>query len=121
MVTIPKPGKRSTDLFYNATSGWNKLTVEQHCRMCGRHRSVRPLTRHHLVPLRHFESAPGRRYRMVRNANANIAPLCRICHDLVESRDMIARRMLRRLLTQQEIAFIVRVRGKEWLDRRYPA
>lgn len=118
MVTISKPGKTTTDLFWNASSGVVKFNEGQ-CRMCERKRQVRPLTRHHLVPMRWF-LGPGARFRMVRNANANIIPLCRLCHDQIEERDPIARRMLRKLLTQQEVAFAVRLRGIEWLNREYP-
>lgn len=111
----------SSDLFWNAHSGLNKVAAEKQCRMCQRPKSVRPLTRHHLVPLRCFdplrEAAPFRPYR---NANANIIPLCRPCHDLVES-DREARRMLRKLLTQQEIAFAVKVMNLAWLNDHYPA
>lgn len=120
MVTVPKPGKVSTDLFWNSGSGIAKLHAEGRCRMCQRENRVRQLTRHHLVPVRWFMSVEGRRYREVRNANANIIPLCRWCHDLIEHGDKIARRMLRRLLTQQEVAFAVRIRGIEWLNREYP-
>lgn len=70
--------------------------------------------------MRWFMSSQGERFRMIRNANANIIPLCRICHDMVEDHDAIARRMLRRLLSQQEIAFAVRLRGIQWLNHRYP-
>jgi 5-methylcytosine-specific restriction endonuclease McrA len=113
------PAKVSTNLFWNASSGTVKLS-EGRCRMCQRPRSVRPLTRHHLVPLRWFLTPEGRRYRLVRNSNANIIPLCRACHDLIEKRDPIARRMLRRLMTQQEVAFAVKLCGIGWLEREYP-
>lgn len=118
MITVPKPGKLSTDLFWNATSGQLKKS-EGRCRMCQRPRRVRPLTRHHLVPLRWF-MGDGYRYRTIRNSNANIVPLCRPCHDLIEDYDPIARKMLRRLLTQQEVAFAVRLRGIAWLNWEYP-
>ena len=119
MVTIPKPGMKSTHLFWNESSGAQKVYAEGRCRMCQRPNRVRPLTRHHLVPLRWFLSGGGQHLRMVRNANANIIPLCRPCHDLVEQ-DQDARRMLRKLLTQQEIAFAVRTIGLRWFNHRYP-
>lgn len=112
------PARYPDDLFWNSTSGAVKLNEGQ-CRMCQRSKRVRPLTRHHLVPLRWF-LGDGERYRTVRNANANIVPLCRPCHDQIEEHDPIARRMLRRLLTQQEVAFAIRVKGVEWLHREYP-
>lgn len=119
MVTIPKPGKIHSDLFWNATSGLVKLREGQ-CRMCQRAWKVRPPTRHHLVPLRWFMRYEGAAFRAIRNANANIIPICRPCHDLIEDRDPFARRMLRRLLTQQEIALAVQLRGVDWLNREYP-
>lgn len=123
MVTVPKPGKRSTDLFYNGTSGLNKLQSEGRCRDCQVSKHERQLTRHHLVPISWF-LGEGRQYRIIRNSNANIVPLCRPCHDRVESRHPVirleARRRLRRLLTQQEIAFAIQLRGRWWLDSEYP-
>lgn len=119
MVTVPKPGKVHSGLFWNATSGLVKLR-EGCCRMCERPWKVRPPTRHHLVPTRWFMSSQGAPYRQIRNSNANIIPLCRPCHDLIEKREPFSRRMLRRLLTQQEIAFAVRMRGIGWLNREYP-
>jgi hypothetical protein len=59
----------------------------------------------------------------VRNANANIVPLCRPCHDAVEDRDPVvrthARVQLRRVLTQAEIAFAINAMGKERFDATY--
>lgn len=139
MTTMPRTGMTNPNaLEFNAWSGTQKVQAEGRCRMCGRTWEVRPLigqqltredaqetqeqrlTRHHLVPQSWFRSTRGSQYRSIRNANANIVPLCRPCHDLIEEPDMISRRMLRRALTQQEIAFVVRYRGKDWLDYHYP-
>jgi hypothetical protein len=30
------------------------------------------------------------------------------------------RRMLRKVMTQAEISFVIQVRGFDWLERRYP-
>jgi hypothetical protein len=94
------------------------------CRMCGRDHRVRPLTRHHLVPHSWFLKQPLA-LKLIRNAHANIIPLCRPCHDLVDARAELdrvdARRMLRRSLAQDEIAFAIQVRGRQWLDYHYPA
>lgn len=94
-----------------------------YCRMCRRSARVRPLTRHHLVPESWFMRQPLP-LRKIRNAHANIVPLCRPCHDRVDSRDatehLPARRELRRSMTQQEIAFAIQVRGRAWLDHAYP-
>ena len=93
------------------------------CRMCQRPHSVRPITRHHLVPDAWFRRQPIA-LRQRRNAHANLIPLCRPCHDLVEALDEFeraqARRGLRRSLSQQEIAFAIAVRGRQWLDFHYP-
>ena len=84
---------------------------------CGR------LTRHHLVPESWFLRQPFH-LRQIRNAHANIIPLCRDHHDLVESRHPVVRLEVRRLLrasmTQEEIAFAIQIRGREWLDSEYP-
>lgn len=91
------------------------------CRLggprCGR------LTRHHLIPEHWFLRQPLH-LRSIRNAHANIIPLCRDHHDLVESKQPVvrleARRFLRATLTQEEIAFAIQVRGRSWLDLEYP-
>jgi hypothetical protein len=105
-------------------SGPEKCRLEAHCRMCQRHSSVRPLTQHHLVPLEWWRRIPLRD-RHLRNANANIVPLCRACHDDVEVWDesvrLPARSMLRATLSQQEIAFVIACVGRAWLDRCYPS
>lgn len=130
-IPVPKPGKRSTDLFHNGSSGRVKCASERRCRMCQRtvgelpHDDVvRQITRHHLVPLRWF-MREGQAFRAIRNSNANIIPLCRKCHDDIEDgKDKAARRqarrMLRQVLTQKEIAFAVKLRGINWLNATYP-
>jgi hypothetical protein len=81
------------------------------------------LTRHHLVPEHWFLRQPLA-LRQIRNAHANIIPLCRPHHDLVESKQPVvrleARRLLRQTLTQDEIVFAIQVRGRAWLDMEYP-
>jgi hypothetical protein len=99
-------------------SWYDKLSAEKHCRACLRPDSVRPLTRHHLVP-QAWWLRRGLTFARYRNVAANIIPLCRPCHDEVES-DQEARRMLRRVLTQQEVALAVALLGIGWLDRIYP-
>lgn len=111
-------------------SGWVKCLTEGQCRMCERRHRISPLTRHHLVPVSWFNSQPihddqpARGVRMLRNADANIVPLCRHCHDQIDHRDdylrTTARKMLRATLSQTEIAFVIAIRGKEWLDENYP-
>jgi HNH endonuclease. len=100
-----------------------KIGTDPICRMCLRPGRVRQITRHHLVPDSWFRRQPDS-LRTIRNAHANIVPLCRPCHDRVDSRDLEeraeARRHLRRSLAQQEIAFAIQVRGREWLDENYP-
>src|SRR5262245_15389836 len=95
------------------------------CRLCvrGDEGECTP-TRHHLVPESWFLRQPEQ-LRLVRNAHANIIPLCRHHHDLVASKQPVvrleARRLLRLTLTQQEIAFAIQVRGRDWLDSEYPS
>lgn len=106
-----------------APSGTEKCHAEGHCRMCQRPGAVRQLTRHHVVPFAWWKKI-ALPWREVRNAPANIVPLCRPCHDLVESPDRAvreeARRMARRAMAQTEIAFAIGVRGKPWFDHHYP-
>lgn len=97
---------------------YDKLSAEKHCRACLRPDTVRPLTRHHLVP-QAWWLRRGVAYARYRNVAANIIPLCRSCHDEVEQ-STEARRMLRRVLTQQEVALAVALRGLAWLDQCYP-
>ena len=113
-VTLPSPALCSPK--FTAMKMENSL-----CRL-GDHRCAR-LTRHHLVPEHWFLRQP-RALREIRNAHANIIPLCRAHHDLVESRypvvRMEARRLLRERLDQQEISFAIQVRGRDWLELEYP-
>jgi len=101
---------------------WTSRKMEHsYCRLggtgCGR------LTRHHLVPEHWFLRQPVH-LRQIRNAHANIIPLCRAHHDLVESREPVvrleARRLLRASLTQEEISFAIQIRGRAWLNSEYP-
>lgn len=116
----------STSLLTKRGGGKEKLQEEGCCRMCLRPSSeewipgvLRLLTRHHLVPCRWFRKHAE--WRDLRDVDANIVPLCRPCHDLIESKDGLPhRKMLRRALLQEEIAFIVQVRGRDWLELRYP-
>lgn len=105
-------------------SGKVKLREEGICRMCLRPHTVRRLTRHHLVPQSKFTwgrfGFPGTAgWRQLRDADANIVPVCRGCHDDVELH-VSSRRLLRRVLVQAEIAFCIQVAGKDWFDQRYP-
>lgn len=95
-----------------------KFQAEGHCRMCLRPAQVRPLTKHHIVPQRWFERE-GTRWRSLRNRVANLVPLCDPCHHLVEH-EVDSRRELRRCLSQAEIAFAIRLRGRAWFDQLYP-
>lgn len=100
-----------------------KVIAEGQCRYCRRAWAIRAPTRHHLVPESWFLQQP-RPLQLIRNAHANIIPLCRGCHDLIDNRvrseRLKARKMLRVVLTQAEIAFAIAVRGQEWLDAEYP-
>lgn len=97
-----------------------KVDREAHCRMCRRHKTVRPLTRHHVIP-QEWWRMQGDEIAALRNAAANVVGLCRVCHDHVEVEDDTGRRMLRNVLAQDEIAFVIDVIGRDWLDERYPS
>lgn len=117
------------DSLVHPLGGKRKMSAEVACRLCerdfvARYPSTRR-TRHHVVPQSWFLGfdAVGV-VRGMKDAHANLVPLCRPCHDLVDSRFPVvrveARRRLRSRLTQQEIAFAIAVRGLGWLDREYP-
>lgn len=119
----------SRELLMWRNAGRMKLTEENRCRLCERLSSVRPLTRHHLVPKAWFQSRtfvlvtaygtkPVARY-LVRDVDANIVPLCAPCHATLEVHDEV-RRMLRKRLASQEAAYAVSLRGQPWLDAIYP-
>lgn len=90
------------------------------CRMCMRSGFI---TRHHLVPESWFLGQPEA-LRKIRNAHANIIPLCRHCHDTIDIAHPVAKEQargrLRQLLIQEEITFAIQVRGREWLEQAYP-
>ena len=108
----------SLSLVVQRHKGWAKVHEEGRCRMCLRPSAVRPLTRHHLVPQSWFRGRP--KFAPLRHSEANIVPLCEPCHREVEMRDAHARVELRRLLGASEIAFVLQVVGRAWLDKRYP-
>lgn len=114
----------SSSLVRRRGRGRRKIAEEAACRMCLRPHRVRPLTRHHLVPERFFRFQPAPTRHLV-HVDPNIVPLCRPCHDLVEEPDKQvrteARRMLRRTLAQEEVTFMIQVRGLPWVDAHYPA
>lgn len=104
-----------------------KLTSERVCRLCVQPWDERRrLTRHHLIPQSWFLGFDSiGPVRGMRHAVSNIVPLCRDCHDEVDTKRypalrLRARALLRQRLSQQEIAFIISVRGKPWLDAEYP-
>ena len=107
-----------------------KLTARKmekaRCRIClhAKYQGPPYVTRHHLVPESWFLGQPEE-LRAIRNAHANIIPLCRACHDEVDNRGPVAkeraRRKLRMRLLQDEIAFAIQVRGREWLENSYPS
>jgi hypothetical protein len=112
----------SDELALYLDGGRAKMRYEGVCRMClrphaGRPGSPRWLTRHHLVPKAWCDDH-GIAFR-IRDAEANIIPLCGSCHRDVET-DEAARGLLRKVLTQTEIAFAIQLAGKSWFDDRYP-
>lgn len=112
----------SRSLSDNRMSGREKLLAERRCRICP---SREVMTRHHLIPLSWFFSEKGARFRLIRNANANIIPLCEKCHRIVDGvRDPVGRfkkrAAIRERLGPNEVAFVIQVQGRAWLDEHYP-
>lgn len=100
--------------------GRTKLREEGVCRLCPRE----DVTRHHLVPRERFTYGRlgfplSERWRELRDADANIVPLCNGCHRLVEL-EVEWRVKLRAALGQAEVAFCVQLVGREWFEGRYP-
>lgn len=127
MTTFVRTGYRRVNesLAHNATSGRTKVALENRCRACGWTPPIRygHLTRHHLVPQAWFLQRK-QELRLLRNANANIVPLCRRCHEIVDGRDPVPRLQkraaLRQALHSSEVSFILQIRGRQWLDAHYP-
>lgn len=108
-------------LAHNATSGRLKVSQERRCRIC---QQKQRLTRHHLIPQVWFKYRKEE-LRILRNANANIVPLCETCHRIVDDQSMPVGRLqkraaLRQALHPNEVAFILQLRGPEWFDQAYP-
>lgn len=122
MSTFVRTGYRrvNASLADNTTSGRAKVQQEGRCRLCS---AGDELTRHHLVPMAWFLQRKLE-LRTLRNANANIVPLCRDCHEIVDGREPVPRLQkrsaLRAALYSNEVAFILQVRGKPWFDSHYP-
>lgn len=120
-MTVLTQTRISPSLANNRMSGREKVLLERACRVCmTRH----DLTRHHLVPHAWF-LARRQELRSLRNANANIVPLCASCHRIVDGvRDPVGRLQkraaLRAALGANETAFILHIRGRAWLDANYP-
>lgn len=108
----------SPSLIVQRNKGFAKVREEGRCRMCRRASDVRPLSRHHLVPQSWFREHPS--LAPLRHADANIVPFCDPCHQEVEKRGSHARVELRRLLGNAEVAFVLQLRGRDWVDGRYP-
>lgn len=118
----PYAPRVSPSLAENRMSGRDKVYFERACRVCG---SRKDMTRHHMVPLSWFFSEKGAPLRKIRNANANIVPLCESCHRIIDGvRDPVGRLKLRAALRERlgpnEVAFILQVRGRAWFDQEYP-
>lgn len=108
-------------LAHNATSGRVKLDQERKCRVCP---NKRGLTRHHLIPQVWFKYRKEE-LRSLRNANANIVPLCEECHRIIDGvidpvGRLQKRAALRDALYSNEVAFILQVRGPQWFELAYP-
>lgn len=95
------------------------MVREGACRMCRRPAKVRPLTRHHLVPQRKRDRIPNTPGVGGIHHPGNVVPLCRPCHDRVET-DGLAAAMLRRVMHHDEVRFVRDTMGARWLNRNYP-
>lgn len=123
-VLCPKPGRLPGQLPTRGLRGGSavlKMKAEGRCRLCLPTADPAPLTKHHLVPETWFRLRRKKNPALyaVRNSAANIIPLCRRCHDRVESSE-VARRALRELLAQDEVAFAIQSIGRLWLETTYP-
>lgn len=118
--------RRPDDSLIYPLGAKEKLEREIICRQCGLTWTMRRRrTRHHLVPQSWFLGFdPDHAMRALVHARSNLVPLCRDCHDKVDSRHPVvrgwARARLRLVLTQQEVAFVIAVAGRSWLEREYP-
>ena len=77
------------------------------CRVCG---GLVGIQFHHLVP----------RAQLGADTEANLVPLCRVCHDAVTRRDREACAALRRSLTDSEYAYANERLGEDLFERYYP-
>jgi 5-methylcytosine-specific restriction endonuclease McrA len=101
----PKPAARRID----REAGVEKVRSEGRCRICP---ATYGLTRHHLVP----RSLGGD------DSDDNLIPLCFVCHDLYETqpKDQGPGKLIRRSLTKREVGYVLRRKGRVFLDRYYP-
>lgn len=76
------------------------------CRCCG----AVPVTFHHLVP----RAIGGS------DCEANIVPLCSLCHEDVTRRDPMVCKALRLTLTDAEYSYGVEKLGEARFEERYP-
>lgn len=105
MVADPRPARRIID----PRAGRRKVWLEGRCRACG----AGHLERHHLVP----RSLGGD------DVDANLIPLCLLCHDAFErspSHRRIVGRIIRATLLPDELAYIIERKSEAFLDRYYP-
>lgn len=121
MMRVAKDHGINPTLVRNWPSAHEKVGQEKQCRIC---QSRHDLTRHHLVPHSWFiKDKPG--LKIIRNTHANIIPLCETCHREVDGvRNPTARlekrAAIREALYTNEVAFILQVRGAQWLEEHYP-
>jgi hypothetical protein len=94
----------------NPLAGLAKTLAEGRCRLCGNPYT----TRHHLVS----RSLRGD------DIEANLVPLCGSgvtgCHGAVEARDPMVCSLLRSRLTDDELSYVLKKKGADWLERYYP-
>lgn len=108
----PKHGRRIVD----AAALVRKLARDGYeCRVTGLTDEGNIIDPHHLVP----RSQGGD------DVEANIVPLNRRVHDALHHSNGDTRRrarvMVRRVMRQDEVAYVVGRKGQAWLDAQYPA
>jgi hypothetical protein len=90
-------------------SAYETKIVEQVCRKCGDWR----VELHHLLPRSKF----SRRRKHLQDDPDNSIPLCHRCH---QDHHTTTKRVPRKLLTSEELAFLELHIHPSWIDRWYP-
>lgn len=121
-MTTAHPDPKPTPRIRDSRAGIAKLRREGRCRACGQSYGFvnpldYPLSRHHLV---------GRDLRGD-DVDANLIPLCGDgttgCHGIYENREpgwLEVAGAIRESLRPEELEYVLRVKGVDWLARYLP-